>query len=379
MSFEKGNISFRVFHLQDELAAEASIEKFANHCAPPIETLSTSAIGGWVTWRHLFDSDITLEKCYFPPWFHIALMKAEKKIPPKLLRAYCRMEEDIELRARNLEFLSRKDKAEVKARVVDQLLPDMPPTLTSIPTIVNFSQKYVYAEAMSEKQLDAFGKAFRETTGHQIYMMNAQVTALARRGVNFTDVTPSLFTDDDSVTPDTNCDPGLEFLTWMLYKADTDGGDFRSRIDEQCYFMLEGPVTFFREGKGAHEAVLRRGTPIHSRECGIALLCGKKLRSAKVSMTIGEKAWSCTLGSDFSIRSLKLPKDDEEKNPTFEDRMTLVDTFVNAFFDLYDTFVKLRVDAKKWEKCVMEMRKWAHLRAEEEPGGQDVEEHEDVD
>lgn len=379
MSFEKGNASFRIFIIRDELPADVNIPKFAARCAPPIDTLSTSPISGWVTWRHLFDINITDEKCYFPPWFHVALMKAEKKIPPKLLRAYCRMGEDTEMRARNLEFLSRKQKAEIKARVVDELTPQMPPTLTSIPTIVNFNRKVIYAEAMSQSQLDVFGRVFRETTGQQLFMMDAPTAAIALRRVNFADISPALFTDDESVTPDSNCHPGLEFLTWMLFRADTAGGEFRSRIDEQCYFMLEGPVTFFREGKGAHEAVLRRGSPIHSRECGIALLCGKKLKSAKLTMAIGERTWTCSVSADFAIRGLKLPKDEEEKNPTFEDRMTMIDTFVNAFLDLYDSFIKLRTDVEAWKGCVEEMRQWAHLRAEEEPGGEEVEEGLEID
>ena len=53
--------------------------------------------------------------------------------------------------------------------------------------------------------------------------------------------------------------------------------------------MLEGPLTFFREGEGAHEAVLRKGTPLNSREAGTALYCGKKLKRAKLVLAEGDR------------------------------------------------------------------------------------------
>ena len=166
MSFDKGNISFRIFYLKNGLS-ESDIEKFAEHAAPPIDTLGTSPIRGWVSWRHLLDHDLSEKTCYFSPWYYVSAMQAEKKVPPKLLKAYCRLEEDVLMRAENLQFVNRKQKAEIKKRVFEQLQPQMPPTLTGLPMVANLRTNFVLAEAMTSANMDKFSLLFRETTEEQ--------------------------------------------------------------------------------------------------------------------------------------------------------------------------------------------------------------------
>ena len=113
MAFDSGNPSFRVFWYKDHLN-DTIIENFAQAIAPEISTLSTSPIDGWAGWRHLLDRDISAESCYFIPWLHLNLMHAERVIPKPLFRAYCRMEEEAERKARGLGFLPRKLKKEIR-------------------------------------------------------------------------------------------------------------------------------------------------------------------------------------------------------------------------------------------------------------------------
>ena len=365
MSFDKGNISFRIFYLKNGLS-ESAIEKFADHVAPPIDTLGTSPIRGWVSWRHLLDHDVSEKTCYFSPWYHVAAMQAEKKVPPKLLKAYCRLEEDVLMRAENLQFVNRKQRAEIKKRVFEQLQPQMPPTLTGLPVVANLRTNFVLAEAMTSANMDKFSLLFRETTEEQPYVVTPNGLAILRKQVNANDLAPAVFTDDETIEPDAACDLGCEFLTWLWFRFEEDGCQFKSRIGAQCSCLLEGPVTFFREGKGAHEAVLRKGDPLRSPEAGLAVLCGKKMRSVKFSLAIGDKAWTAGLDATFAIRGLKLPKDPENDHPPFEERMMDVETFTNTLFDLFDLFLEVRADKRAWTKCEKAIRAWARRRAEEE-------------
>lgn len=372
MSFEKSNISFRLFYIGDSLS-ESAIEKFAANAAPPISTLSTSPIEGWVTWRHLFDREITEEGCFFQPWLHLNHLLAEKKVPPALLRAYCTMEEDIECRARGIRFLPRKVKSEIKARVFEQLQPEMPPTLSGLPVVVNFQEHLAFAEALSDGNIDRFSRFFKITTDVQPIMMTPDAFALQRKQVNQNDLLPASFTDDPNVADDVGCNLGLEFLTWLWYHWEVNGSTFTSRIGEQCGYMLEGPVTFYQDGKGAHEALFRKGEPLSGREPFIALLCGKKLKRVKLTLAAGENVWAVTVDSDFCFRGLKLPKDPENPDPTFNDRMHSVQLFLDNFLDLYDTFLMLRKDAAAWDKCQDEVCKWAHRKADEANDGTSTE------
>lgn len=367
MAFDKGNVSFKIFYLKNGLK-EASIEKFAASRAPSIDTLGTSPIRGWVTWRHLLDSNVSEETCYFPPWFNIAMMSAEKKVPPKLLKCYCRVEEDVLMRAENLPFVNKKQKAEIKKRVYEELQPQMPPTLSGIPLVANFNTNFVLAEALTPANLDKFSQFFRETTGEQPYVVTPNGLALLRKRINANDLAPAVFTDDASIEPDVECNLGLEFLTWLWFNWEGENnGTFTSMAGDQCAYMMEGPVSFYREGKGAHEAVLRRGAPLQCPEAGIAVLCGKKMKSVKFSMSVGDLVWKCSLDSSFTIRGLKLPKDPDNEHPTFQDRMTAVDRFVNALLDLFDIFLSLRADPEAWAACEKKVQAFAHRRAEEAP------------
>jgi hypothetical protein len=363
MGFDSGNVSFRIFHLRQGLTRD-SIAQFAAMVAPPIETLSRDPIQGWVSWRHLLDREITEENCVFASWIHLALMRAERKIPGALLRAYCRIEEDIERKASQVEFLNRKARAEVKERVVAQLLPTMPPTLSGLAMVVDFRNDRVLAEALSDAQIDRFCPFFRETTGQMPLLMTAETTALMRCRVNATDLIPSTFTSDADVESEIATNLGLEFLTWLWYAWEKDGGVFHLKNRDECGYMLEGPLVFFREGKGAHEAVLRKGSPLLSREAGIALFCGKKLKRAKFTLAKGDQVWSATIDADFSIRGLKLPPG-EQTDPVgrFQERMLAIEAFTEAYFELYDRFLALRRDPAEWSLCLAGLRAWVAQHA----------------
>lgn len=372
MAFDSGNSSFRIFYYKEK-AGEEIVNVFAAAIAPEIKTLSTSPISGWMSWRHLLDREITAENCYFQPWLHLTLMQAERKVPKPLLRAYCRLEEEAERKARNLEILPRKLKAEIKQRVIDSLTPEMPPTLTGISTVLNLSSNFVYSDGVKPSAVEAFAKAFKETTNRGLALITPESAALMLKQVNAQDLEPAVFSGDESVVKPEACNLGLEFLTWLWFAWETRSGGFTSHIGEKCEYMLEGPVTFFNEGRGAHNVVLSKGFPLQSREAGAAMLCGKKVSKVKFAVADAEKSWSATIDSSFAIRALKLPKDKQGGKPTFQERMELTDKFVTTFLHLYGLFLDERKDAKTWKKTVGQMRDWIARRASMEDG--DITEH----
>jgi hypothetical protein len=358
MAFDSGSVSFRLFYLQQTYDS-GLIDAFAKHAAPGIASLNRDPLTGWVTGRHLFDREITEEKCLFGPYLHAQLMRAEKKVPASLLRAYVKMEEDVELRARDAEFLPRAVKAEVKQRVTESLLPKMPPTLTSIPVVVDFRNDLLIAAALSDKQIDTLSPVFKETAGTLPILLTPETAALRRKQVNANDLDPVSFSPDTSLELPHESTLGMDFFTWLWFIWEKEGGVFHLPDGREAGIMLEGPVTFFREGQGAHEAVLRKGTPLNSREAGTALLCGKKLKRAKVVIAQNDDVFSATLDADFAFRSLKLPKGEQtEAAGKFEERMLFIETFWSAWLALYDRFLDLRVDSKKWPDTLAAMRAW---------------------
>ena len=285
MGFDRGSVSFRMFHLGTGFGP-ALVERFAAHAAPPIETLGHEPIQGWVTGRHLLDTNLTEENCVFGGYLHATLMRAERKVPEALLRAHSRLEEEVQLRARNATTLPRQVRGEIRDAIFERLLPAMPPTLTGLPVVVDFRNDRVLAGAMGDQQIERFSRAFRETAGIMPVLLNAETAALRRKQINSRDVCAVSFSPDPEVPPEENVSLGMDFLTWLWWWWEVEGGVFRAeKGGPQFGMILEGPVTFFGEGQGAHEAVLRKGNPFDSREAGIALLGGKRVRRAKFACT----------------------------------------------------------------------------------------------
>ena len=358
MAFDSGSVSFRLFYLQQQYDSSL-IDAFAQHVAPPIEALNRDPIHGWVTGRHLFDRALSDETCVIGPYLHAQWLRAEKKVPAALLRAYVQMEEDLERRARETDFLPRAVRAEVKQRVTESLLPKMPPTLTSIPVVVDFRNDLLVAAAMSDKQIDTLSPAFKETAGTLPILLTPETAALRRKQVNANDLEPVSFSPDTALEPPHESTLGMDFFTWLWFTWEKEGGVYHLPDGREFGVMLEGPLTFFREGQGAHEALLRKGSPLNSREAGTALLCGKKLKRAKVVIAHSDEVFSATVDADFAFRSLKLPKGEQtEAAGRFEERMLFIETFWSAWLSLFDRFLDVRTDAHAWPKTLDAMRQW---------------------
>lgn len=361
MAFQTGNVSFRLFYLTREYDSSL-VERFAKHIAPPIESLDKnpqSPIQGWVTGRHVFDYAVNDARCVIGPYLSVQQFKAEKKIPGPLLRAYLDRALDEERVARGVEVLPRKVKGELKARISAELLPKMPPAILAIPLVVDFRNQQAVAAAMSDAQVDAFSVAFREAAESMPILITAESAALKRKQINAQDMKPFNFTDDKSIEPPHEVTLGMDFLTWLWFHWEKAGAVHHLPDGREFGFMLEGPVTFFREGEGAHEVSLRKGLPLDSREAGTALACGKKLKRVKFTMAVDKAAYTATMDSDFAVRGLKLPKGEQDTaDGKFEERMGFIETFWSAWMMLFDLFLDTRTDAAAWGKTLAAMRQW---------------------
>jgi hypothetical protein len=153
---------------------------------------------------------------------------------------------------------------------------------------------------------------------------------------------------------------GREFLMWLWYCSEKRGGLVNIPEVGEIAYMVEGPLTFVMEGKGAHEITLKKGEPMLSAEARTALLSGKKLKKAKLKFVRGEEEWSFTFDADeFIFRSLKLPQTETyDRVGKFQERMVLLETLRESLFHLFREFVKERNSSAAWKETKAAMRKW---------------------
>ncbi len=362
MSFESGSMSFRIFYVPRELPRDV-VTRFARHALPPIEALGRGEIHGWVTGRHLLDRDITEESAYVAGYLRLALVKAERRIPAALLRTECRIQELAVMQAQGRPFLTVADRTRIRKEVTDRLLPHMPPTLTAIPMVYHAQSRLAYAGATSEPRADAFLINFEAASGCAAVPLDATVAAKRRRKVDVTELPPVSFSPElDDTLAGTH--PGQDFFTWLWFHSEARGGLLHVEGDT-CAVAVDGPISLFLEGQGAHIAVLRRGAPLLAAEAKTSLLSGKKLWRARLTVSRAKETWTVTFDArDFVFLAFRLPKPDERLDAitAFQQRMLSLDRFVEAFFAFYDQFLEERVNASTWKSVQKDIHRWVRER-----------------
>jgi len=362
MGFEKGSLSFRMFFASRDLNA-SDVEKFAASALPPLNTLIEEEVHGWVAGRHLLDRNITEESAYLGGYLRLTLTQAKKKVPASLLAAECAVEEMAVMEAEEKQFLNQQQRSEIKAQVKERLLPDMPPQLKGIDFVFDNRTHMLYAAATNEKQVDAFVLSLMQTTGCSAQAADPETIALKTEGIDVHGWPPASFSGEleDGMVDGT---AGREFLMWLWYCSEKRGGLVQIPDAGEIAFMVEGPLTFIMEGKGAHEITLRKGEPMLSAEARTALLSGKKLSKARIQFVRGDEVWAFAFDADeFVFRGLKLPQTETyDRVGRFQERMVLLETFRQCFFHLYREFVKERNASAAWRKTKDAMRLWVAER-----------------
>lgn len=362
MAFESGSVSFRMFYVTKAMPPDV-VARFAEMAAPPIETLSDGEIHGWVSGRHLLDRVITEKNATYAGFLRLTLLKAERKIPEALLRAECRMEELAQQEASGKAFLTRSEKKDIKDSIVSRLLPTMPPQLKGIPFIYDERDGMIYATALNDKQMDAFTIYFSQTLGFNLIPVLPETAAMKRLRVNVKEWAPTSFSPE-AEDSEAGQDPGEDFLTWLWFYSEARTGIATLGDLGEFAVMIDGPLNFILEGSGAHDVVLRRGEPRVSAEAKTALLGGKKLKQAKLTLAQGDLQWSCTLtAAEFVVRGLKMPPLEKMDAMTaFQERMNQIGRFSEGLLRLYDRFVQERNSIKDWKATTEEMRAWVSER-----------------
>lgn len=357
MAFESGSVSFRMFYVPVEIP-DTIHEQFAEGVLGSVDYLTDGELTGWVGARHLLDREIHEGSAWPSGHLRLTLTQAQRKIPTSLLRAECRMEEAVWMQAEQRDYVNRQTKSEIKQQVTERLLPEMPPTLTGIDFCYDRSAGTLYATALSEKQLDAFMINFTQTTGLKLIPMDPLSAAWSEAQCRIEHWPLWGFAAEQWA----DCAPGREFLMWLWFMSEAKGGEVNLASGGTFAVLVEGPLLFDQEEQG--ETIVRKGEPMLSAETRAALLSGKKLRRAKLTLARGEELWTVTLDADeFTFRGLKLPKTEAiDAAGRFAERMELIDTFRQAFRGMYSTFVQLRNDDVSRKALGEEMKIWMAAR-----------------
>ena len=361
MPFEKGNLTFRICRLPEALPQNV-VELFAQNAAGPLEGVMDEPQWGWVTPRHLLDTNITEDAIKMNGYYHICLRQAQRKIPASLLSAECRIAELSKMAEMGVDHLAKKERKAIKEEVSKHLLPQMPPQLAGTYCVIDTAENLLFTTAVSSHAFEIFAAWFLKTIGFEPIPLTPEVASASLFNIDGTTI-PALCISPNLNRKDGegNGTLGENFLTWLWYFQEARGGMLPQSKLGSFGLMIDGPLAFIAEGAGAFESVVRKGTPTLSAEAKAALLVGKKLKSAKFILAQDKNVeWSCTLdANEFIFRGLKLPEG-EAMDPLgiFEERMTNLYTFHSVFFGLFQKFLTEMADSEKANAYREKAREW---------------------
>ena len=154
---------------------------------------------------------------------------------------------------------------------------------------------------------------------------------------------------------------GEEFLTWLWYLSEAKRDPIAIPKIGAVQIAMGQEMILGEESGDAQTVVLRGDMPSASAEAREALASGKRLRRAKIYLTLDGVQWGCTIvGATLAVSGLRVPSPtgaDFESHCTF--RLEAVERISRAIQWLFEQFLERRLDPKHWEADLRTIGKWA--------------------
>lgn len=159
---------------------------------------------------------------------------------------------------------------------------------------------------------------------------------------------------------------GTEFVTWLWHRSELEN----PAIDlggEMCEIMFEKDLVLASEAGQAVASTLKGESPSLAPEAVAALMAGKKVKRAKLTLTMEHTVWTVSLNAetlDWGGLKIEVPPSlpFDEAVPI---RLNALEEFQRIFTMLYSHYLDLRLDEEAWEKEEEAIREW--VSAKEKP------------
>ncbi len=357
MPFDRGSFAVKILKLTKDLP-EDILERFNKNCAGKLDEVKDEPQIGWISGRHLLERNIDEETAILGGHIYLNLRIAQRKIPTSLLKAEMKLEELAYIKATGKADVPRKVKKDIKIAVEEKRMPQMVPTITGIPFVIDKRDNTIYLGTSSRSQADTFIAMFEKTFEYIPLEMTAEDLMLKEK-INPTKYEGMFLFNKDGK----DFVPGRDFLTWLWYFSEEEKGEVEVKGHGKFSVMLDGPLTFIADGDGALETAVKKGNPLKSAEAKAALKVGKKLKKAKIIMARDDETWSAGFDSDnFTFSGVTLPEGEEmEYNSRFAERVDSLQAFKGVFEELFSIFIKETISTE-WAKKIEKIKTWIEKR-----------------
>jgi hypothetical protein len=155
---------------------------------------------------------------------------------------------------------------------------------------------------------------------------------------------------------------GEEFLTWLWFRIETDGGEFDIGRQRELAVSFDDFLAFAPRDDDETEHILRKGTPSRSVEASAALRNGRRLTRARLIIAHGDAVYGVIIdGPTMDLLSVKLPDDDPEAASAEERSAERIAGFTSLreyVARLYELFLRERLEPDYLDTGGAEQATW---------------------
>jgi hypothetical protein len=378
MSFNSGPITFRRFFFSGRIPnapTDALLDALRQNAFGKSKSVTTDgAETGWIAPTHIFDADITPEKCVVDRFLHLNL-RIDKTAPPaSIVRAYTQLEEQAALKDKTKPFLSKADRKDAKDRALAKAQRESNAGLyrkiASHDVLIDLAAKTLYFSNLGSSAGDKLLSIFRETFDTPLEPATAE--SLAHRIAEaagdhraIEDAEPFHLVPSQANPADDNGFDfndrsffGREFLTWLWHTCETTDGALTAN-EHPLAVMMVNLLNLACDFGVTGTDTIRADAPTRSPEAKAALAIGKQPTKSGLILAARGDEYNLTFeGPRFTVSSLRLPDSEATDEPARnEERFTHIKRVAGLLDALYALYLGQRA-SHNWPKHLNKLKKW---------------------
>ena len=408
MSFRTGSLSYARFKLSGLGGKSAPVHVEEQHLELLKEnTLRPTTLGepqpvefGWCGGRHVFDESFNAFNSVFGDTLLFGMRIDTNKVPGDLKRAYRAIAEAAFAEdSGGGGFLSRREKMAAKEEADERCRQELTEGKHRKSKMVDVWWDMARSTLLTPIWNDANTTGLRDlitesfdlkTTSLSSGGLAWEILSSKGRTRDYEDLKPTAFTTapagfgegDDAmpvdsgrpsvpwahITPEASDFVGNEFLLWLWWQLDTEGGIFDTSsgevsiaidrvLDMECPWNVTGKQGLTADG------------PSRSPEAKRGLKSGKWPRKTGIIVATDHQQWEATFQADrFVFTGIKMPKPDEDAAPASpreltEFRLASLRCFDIAMVSLFELFLDKRTD-DSWNSTRDRIARWINGQRE---------------
>ena len=152
-----------------------------------------------------------------------------------------------------------------------------------------------------------------------------------------------------------------EFLAWLCWRADVEGGNFEQAGDVAPFAITVGARVALRAPMGGVTDVALKGpTTGLSADLRYALAGGLSVREVDLALEQGDRRWTFGLSAEnFDLKRVKLPELlTEEDDEPIEERLMLLGALDAALRVAFAEFLGVRARPAWTRTTMVQIREW---------------------